>query len=195
MRYNLELAFREKDSQYAYLDLDAASPIASRVPSLPNLRGGLVYPNGPTQQPRRGGFDPRLGVAYRWNEKTVLRAGAGIFTHPAGNSLDTSLGFAQRSTSVFAAANNFTPLFKLANPFPSGPLKPTGSSLGSAPLRTQQVSYSGHWSVDLQRQLPAGFLLDVGYAANAAVNLFTPTNTVNLNQLRPTAQALGSQSL
>lgn len=201
LRYNYEQAFREKDSQYAYLDLNAASPIASRVPSIPNLRGGLVYPNGPSQTADRNNFDPRLGIAYRLNEKTVLRAGTGIFTHPAPTGHDTSRGFSQSSTSVFAAADNFTPLFNLANPFPTGPLQPTGSSLGlstalgqnlSAPLGDQQVSYSAHWSVDIQRQLPFGFLVDIGYAANAANRLFTNANTINLNQLPASAQSLGS---
>lgn len=65
LRYNYEQAFREKNSQYAYLAINAASPIASRVPSIPNLRGGLVYPDGPTQTGDRNNFDPRLGVAYR----------------------------------------------------------------------------------------------------------------------------------
>lgn len=204
LRYNLELAFREKDSQYAYFDYAAASPIANRVPSIPNLRGGLVYPEGAVQRTDRNNFDPRLGIAYRLNEKTVIRTGAGIFTHPAPTGLDTSTGFAQRSTSVFAAADNFTPLFNLQNPFPQGPLQPTGSSLGlatalgqniSAPQGTQQVSYSAQWSFDVQRQLPWGVLVDAGYAANTAVNLYTPTNTVNFNQLGPEAQALGSQLL
>lgn len=125
----------------------------------------------------------------------------GIFTHPAPTGPDTSRGFAQTSTSVFAAADNFTPLFNLANPFPTGPLQPTGSSLGlatalgqniSALLGKQQVSYSGHWSVDLQRQLPYDFLLDIGYAANAGYQLYTNLNTVNLNQLPASAQLLGS---
>lgn len=204
LRYNYEQAFHEKNSQYAYLDTGSASPIASRVPSLPNLRGGLVYPSGRSQATDRNNFDPRLGVAYRWNEKTVFRAGTGIFTHPAATGHDTSRGFSQSSTSVFAAADNVTPLFNLANPFPSGPLQPTGSSLGlstalgqsvSAPLGKQQVSYSGHWSVDVQRQLPFGFLVDIGYAGNAGNRLYTNTNTVNLNQLPESAQSLGSSLL
>ncbi len=204
LRYNLELAFREKNSQYAYLDLASPSPIAGRVPGFSNLRGGLVYPQGPTQVADFANFDPRVGVAYRLNEKTVLRAGAGIFHHPAPTGIDTSLGFAQRSTSVFAAADNFTPLFNLANPFPSGPLQPTGSSLGlatalgqniAAPLRNQVIPYSAQWSFDIQRQLPMGFLVDIGYAGNSAIHLYTPTSSVNYNQLPASAQALGSDLL
>lgn len=206
LRYSFEQPFTEYKNQYTFLDLITPSPLQGSVPSIPNLRGGIgfVDQNGigrRTQETDWNNFDPRIGIAYRLNEKTVVRSGFGLFTHPAANSIDVANGFSQRTTSFATLADGVTPAFNLAQPFPNGPLQPTGNSLGlntlvgqsiAGPLRNQEVSYSAHWSVDVQRQLPWSFLVNIGYAANSANKLFTP---VNFNQLPDSELAKGSQLL
>lgn len=206
LRYSIEQPFIEHKDQYTFLDLASPSPLQSSVPSIANLRGGIgfVNQNGMgrrTQETDWSNFDPRIGIAYRLDEKTVVRSGFGLFTHPAANSIDVANGFSQRTTSFATLADGVTPVFNLAQPFPNGPLQPTGNSLGlgtlvgqsiSAPLRTQQISYSAQWSVDVQRQLPWNFLVNAGYAANTGNKLFTP---INFNQLPDSELARGSQLL
>jgi hypothetical protein len=206
LRYSFEKAFQEFENKYTYLDLASRSPLAARVPAFPNLSGGLGFVGAGgignrTQDTDWDHFDPRIGIAYQWNNKTVLRAGAGIFHHPAANSIDVANGFSARTTSTATQPDGVTPLFNLAQPFPNGPLQPTGASQGlntlvgqniASPLRNQQVSYSAHWSADLQRQLPGNFLLNLGYAANAGNQLFS---SVNLNQLPDSALSQGANLL
>lgn len=206
LRYSYEKPFVEHKDQWTYLDLSASSPLQSRVPSLQNLRGGVgfVNQNGvgrATQDTDWLNFDPRLGIAYKLNEKTVIRGGMGLFTHPAYNSIDAANGASATTASFPTQADGVTPLFNLAQPFPTGPIQASGNSLGlntlvgqsiAAPLRDQQLSYSAHWSVDIQRQLPWNLLLNLGYAANSAVGL---PSRVNLNQLPDSELSQGGNLL
>lgn len=200
LRYSFEQPFVEHKDQWTYLDLSSPSPLQSQVPSIPNLRGGVgfVSPGGRTQDSDLNNFDPRLGLAYRMNDKTVIRGGMGLFTHPGLNSIDAANGFSASTVSFPTLADGVTPLFNLAQPFPAGPIQASGRSLGlrtlvgqsiAAPLRDQQLSYSAHWSFDVQRQLPWDMLVNVGYAANAAVGL---PSRVNLNQLKDADLTQGS---
>ena len=206
LRYNLELASIEKENAYVFLDLASPSPLAARVTSLGPLAGGIGFPGTAglgrrVQTADKNNFDPRVGLAYRLDDRTVLRSGFGIFTHPSPTFIDVSQGFSQRSTSVFTEANGLTPLFNLSQPFPSGLPQPTGNSLGlstlvgqsiSAPMRNQEVSYSTQWSFDVQRQLPWNFVINAGYAGNSGSQLVTP---VNFNQLPDGALSQGSALL
>ena len=198
LRYNLELPNNESQNQYIYLDLKSPSPI-------PKLVGGIGFlgTNGvsrQTQNAQRTNFDPRAGVAYQFDTKTVLRAGFGIFHHPPPvlTSFETSAGYTAITTSNPVQANGVTPTFNLSTPFPNGLTPVSGNTLGlstllgqniAGPLRTQNISYSNQWSADIQRQLPFNVVATVGYAGNSGVHLYSP---VNLNQLPDSALSLGS---
>jgi hypothetical protein len=202
VRYNLELPSVEASNQYVYLDLTSPSPL--QVPGY-SLTGGLgfVGVNGVgrrTQLADRNNWDPRFGLAYRLQDKTVLRAGFGMFHHPyISTSTDVSAGFQRTTSNLVTQADTVTPLFNLSNPFPQGILKPTGSSLGlatllgqsiSGPVRQQRVAYQSQWSFDIERQLPFSILTEIGYSGTSHVAL--PAQ-VAYNQLRPDQLALGSQ--
>ena len=204
LRYNLEPAWRERAGYFINLDLESPSPIAPQVPQL-SLKGGagFVGPDAPTQRADRNNLDPRVGAAWRVNEKTVVHGGFGVFHHPAGSYLaaGTEVGSSRTTTSVATEADTVTPLFNLDNPFPNGLLPAIGSSQGLSTLlgqniagatQQQSVSYQMNWSADVQRELPGNFVVTIGYVANVGRNLLSP---VNLNQLPDEALALGSQLL
>jgi Carboxypeptidase regulatory-like domain/TonB dependent receptor len=208
LRYNLELGLKEDKNQYSFLDLTSPSPLNFQVTSLGPLTGGpgFVGVNGASQRIQTSqtkNFDPRLGIAYRVNQKTVLRGGFGIFHHPPFDSPSTSSssGFAPTTTSRPALADGVTPQFNLSNPFPQGLIPPTGNSLGLSTLagqnisglfREDTISYSEQWSLDVQRELPKNFVVTIGYAGNRALGLYEPAN---YNQLPDRYLALGSQLL
>ena len=207
LRYNIELSDVESNNQQVYLDLSSPSPLNAQVTSLGPLRGGVGFVGvngmGPRiQTAELSNFDPRLGLAYRLNEKTVLRAGAGLFHAPALDSLSfSSPGFSNVTSSLAAQPNGVTPLFNLSNPFPQGIIQPTGSTLGLATMlgqnisgyaRHDSVSYTEQWSADVQRELPGNLVITVGYAANRALRLYVP---INYNQLPDSALALGTNLL
>lgn len=205
LRYNLEVPDKEGKNQMQYLDLTSPSPLNAQVTSLGTLTGGpgFLGTNGKGQRlqtTQYGNFDPRVGFAYRVDDKTVVRAGFGIFHAPAMISLGsaTSQGFAAVTTSNPAQPNGVTPLFNMDNPFPAGLTQPSGSSLGLATNaglaitgypRNQSVSYSEQWSLDVQRQLPGNFVITVGYVGNNGLHLYVP---VNFNQLPTQDLAMGS---
>ena len=206
LRYNLELPDKEANNQYVYLDLTSVSPLNSRVSSLGGLTGGpgFVGVNGKgsrLQIAQKGMLDPRVGFAYQMNKDTVVRGGFGVFHAPPVDLSNVSAGFAAVTISNPALANGVTPQFNLSNPFPQGLTPPTGATLGLDTLlgqnigglpRQQSISYSEQWSLDVQRQLPANFVVTLGYVGNNGRHLYQP---VNYNQLPDSSLALGSQLL
>jgi len=204
LRYTLELPRSEKSNEYVFLDLDSPSPLRDKVAAFPNLRGGVGFPGIEGRSSRiqlsdRNNFDPRFGIAYQWDEKTVVRAGAGIFRHPHPPGPDTAIGFSSTTDSIVAAPDGVTPLYNLGDPFPQGIQKPTGNSLGlltfvglgiSGSVRQQRLAYQGQWSLDVQRQLPGSFVLDAGYAGTNGVAL--SASRVQFNQLPMEYLSLGT---
>ena len=204
LRYNFEQPWRERAGHLVHLDLESPSPIAPQVPQL-TLKGGVgfVEPDAATQKADKNDFDPRLGAAWQWNDRTVIHGGFGVFHHPAPSYLgtNTSVGSSRLTSAVVTEADTVTPLFNLSNPFPTGLLEPIGNSQGLATLlgqnitgapEQQRVSYQVNWSADVQRELPGNFVVTIGYAGNVGRNLLSP---INLNQLPDSALSLGSQLL
>lgn len=216
LRYSYEGADVARQNELSYLDTTSPSPIASQVPSIPNLVGGvgIVGLNGmgrTLQNPGALHFEPRLGLAYSPNAKTVVHAGFGIFWHPTPTwqTNPASFGFTRKSTSIDAGTDGVTPLYNLSNPFPTGlpapygnnPTPLPGNNTGSGPLsielgqsisgnpRTQSDAYQTVWSFDVQRSLPAGFVVTAGYVGSVGNRL---VGAIQLNQLTDANLALGS---
>ena len=114
-------------------DTSAANPL--QVPGL-NLKGGLLYvnnggtPRGSYNQDFNN-FGPRIGIAYRFNDKTVLRAGYGLLYANVFNDPGNAPGFSQQ-TSMVTSIQTGIPSDTLTNPFPAGILQPAGASQGLA---------------------------------------------------------------
>jgi hypothetical protein len=206
VRWSYESGEVENSNQYNYIDLTSPSPIASQVPQFPGLKGGVGIPglNGTSRelQSATSRFDPRIGVSYALNSKTIIHAGYGMFHMPAvcWEQYPDAYGTTRVSSSIVAQPNGVTPLFNLSNPFPQGLPAPWGGSAGLAialgqtiegPLHTETISYMNNFSFDIQRQLPGKFVLTVAYAGNSGVHLPSP---VDYNQL-PTADLAQGNAL
>jgi len=216
LRYSYEGADTARANELSYLDTASPSPIASQVPSIPNLSGGvgIVGLNGSSgvlQNPGKLHFEPRLGLAYALDSKTVLHAGGGIFWHPTATyqTNPAAFGFTRKSTSIDTEPDGVTPLYNLSNPFPSGlpapygnnPSPLAGNNTGSGPLSIelgQSISGDGRnqsdprqetWSFDIQRSLPGGFVATATYVGSIGVDLL---GAVQLNQLTDADLALGT---
>ncbi len=138
--------------------------------------------------PQRNMFMPRLGLAYRLTDKWVLRAGYGIFynVHQLNNYTILNLNPPLSGSSNFVnnAANNA--LVNPASPLTfANPFGVVNRSIGTSAnvLNTNNFQPQVHqWSFDIQRSLPFGMVLNVGYVGSKTSFL---DNTVELNSPDP----------
>ena len=80
LRYEIQKGRTERYDRLNWFDFDAVNPIGQQA-GLPNLKGGLRFLGDEAYQWNAPltNFAPRLGIAYKINEKLVARAGYGIF--------------------------------------------------------------------------------------------------------------------
>ncbi len=191
---------------------DRFNAISNFDPKLPvklgslNLQGGLVYPgvdsvNRGHREQAYANFGPRLGFAYQFNPKTVVRGGYGYYYLPTTGNFTRlgRTGFEITTQIVTSLDGGITPTGTLTNPFPNGILQPPGSSQGGltglgTPIegneRTTRRGVSYQWNLNVQRELPGNLLVEVGYIGNRG--LYLPA-TFSFDILPQTNLGLGSQ--
>ena len=154
-------------------------------------------------------FAPRLGASFQLDRHTVLRGGYGILYAPVRYDPVAALapGYTQVNSYVGSSNNNLTPANTLSNPYPQGLVQPAGNSGGlltgaGNSVTTYDQSFHSprvqQFSAGVERELPGGVALDAEYIGTRGSNLSpspTGSNAVNINQLSPTAFALGAEAL
>lgn len=148
LRYELESGLRESEGRFVTgFDATAASPlraavianynasVPSGVPStaFQNLSGGLRFASGSddvNQATDKNNWQPRIGVSYAVDSKTVVRVGFGIFSAPFQVQPINQVGFTANTPFIPTTNNGLTFLADLNNPFPTGLNPALGSSLG-----------------------------------------------------------------
>jgi trimeric autotransporter adhesin len=222
LRLEHETGMMERNNQEVVnFDQSAVNPLNNLVNVIDpvsgqrrQLLGGLVFAgvNGaPTQQGHQPAVTaaPRIGAVFSVNEKTVLRGGWGLYYSPWNYPAAGTTGWGQTgysSTTPVPQPSSTHPTTTISNPFPSGLVPPSGSSLGlltgaggdvyfvdpnKGAARVQQ------YSVDLQRELPGGMSVSIGYTGLTGSNLsWTGSNAgatagyININQIDPKYQSL-----
>jgi Carboxypeptidase regulatory-like domain len=125
-------------------------------------------------------FAPRLGLAYRLSEKTVIRGGYGISIDPAFPDDKYAFNFPVKQNNAFNAANSFSAAGKMASGFgpPLVATIPPDGVIAPAPLNQEYVpvipldlkeSYIQSWNLAVQRALPGNFTFEVAYVGNHEV--------------------------
>ena len=130
---------------------------------------------------------PRFGAAYRYNEKTVFRAGYGISTIPV-SVLDTNgwaFNFPVLQNQTLNAANSFSAAGALRTGFPAPLLAqiPADGIIRNASDQNYfsvpsdfKEPYLESWNIAFQRSLPKNFVFEAAYVGNHAVGVQTRTN-------------------
>lgn len=129
-------------------------------------------------------FGPRLGVSWRLNDKTVLRAGYGISTIPFPDN-SYAFNFPVLQNNAFNPVNTFSSPRSLQDGFPP-PIRtapPPDGIIRNAPDNTYFVvpldlkeAYLQSWNVAVQRALPKNFAFEVAYVANHGVGILGRQN-------------------
>ena len=132
----------------------------------------------------RKDIGPRLGFAYAFDSKTVVRGGAGIYfgMSPATNFQYPGSAF-RKTANLFFTNNDFaTQSATLENPFPTGFTGPQGrqygqfanwgyqnpNDLGTTAARDADIY---QWNLGVQRELPSEIEVGVDYVANRSTHL------------------------
>jgi len=184
MRYDLDTPRTERYNRMEGVDPSVVSPV--QVPGMGTLHGGEIFASSSNRSPgfktAYNGFGPRIGIAYRPIEKTVIRAGYGIYysttrSGAAGTGASGYAGYDQATNWVNTYPGctdpqcaGAIPWGRPSDPFPGGVLLPLGSSLGllndvgnsaGGPIASidSAIPYEQSWSFGLQRELPGNFLV------------------------------------
>ncbi|MCI0418428.1 MAG: hypothetical protein L0312_04265, partial [Acidobacteria bacterium] len=190
LRHEIPTVIEEAESRQSSLSLNTPNPGAGgRLGALVFLKPGeLLTPN------YYQAFSPRLGIAYSPTPRTVVRTGFGIFYSPTNA---TSVGRVNRSfIHGFSFGQNFpqltsgrVPALLLDNGVPAftGTLPNTSPTLqnnNNIDLMNPGAGRPGYvssWTLNLQRELPAQILADLGYVGQRGSAL--PSGLENLNQV------------
>ncbi|MEN6532873.1 MAG: TonB-dependent receptor [Bryobacteraceae bacterium] len=184
LRWDYETPRRERyDRMVRGFAFGEASPLASSVSGL-DLEGGLIFAgvNGESRyafDTYKTNFQPRVGIAYQFLPKWVLRGGWGL-SYLGQSSNGPTTGFSATTSLTSTLDGGLTPAVSLSDPYPSsiypsGLNEPTGSSEGSSTYLGQDISfqfvnrklpYSHQFSLGVQHELPGQWLIDVSYIGN-----------------------------
>ncbi|MBA2353973.1 MAG: TonB-dependent receptor, partial [Acidobacteria bacterium] len=121
-------------------------------------------------EPNTKDWGPRLGATYRLTEKTVLRAGWGIYYNPNQMNSFTFLTNNPPIAAEFTFNNNpVSPTLSFEQPF--GVVGPGGPPNMITPNRNLPNARKNQWSVDLQREIFGSSVVEVQYLASRTKNL------------------------
>lgn len=156
----------------------------------------LIYPNDPPgtsralYDPDKNNIAPRIGMAYRLNNRTVLRSGYGIYYSPEnGNGQDNIYRNEPFTRNQTFNAAPVVPNLTLATPYPQEALG-IGTQNVIGIDRKFPMGYTHQWSVNVQHALTKAIALDIGYVGNRGVDL---QNNVEINQPVPGATPIQSR--
>ena len=169
----------------------SANPIPEIAPQAFRVRGGLLFAseaNSGFWDADKNNLQPRLGFAYRLNDRTVLRGGWAIYTVPFIIDGINQAGFSQSINLVPTLDNGLTFRANLFDPFPEGLPAASGASLGLATFIGRDIDFvpvkrsngqSQRWQLSMEREIPGQWLFELAYIGNYAYDLTTETDILN----------------
>ena len=154
------------------VNLDANADFTSVAPVIAGQAGPYTgaFPTSAVD-PDRNNLAPRTGVAWRVNNKTVLRAGYGIsYSSPVYQSM------AQRMSAQPPFATTDTRLGELGVPLIlttafATPTPPAVVTNNFGVARNYRLGWLQMWNVDLQRDLARTVNVGIGYAGTRGASL------------------------
>ena len=156
------------------------------------LKGGMTFAgkngnDGSLYQTPKNVFLPRLGLAYQVMDKTVVRAGFGIFAGFLGERRGDvqQNGFTQNTNMVLTRDNGLTWETTFANPFHLGVTEPKGNADGYKTYLGQGFTYFNQnpkipttmrWELGLQQEFK-GSTFELNYIGSKTNHIELSTVT------------------
>ena len=152
--------------------------------------GGIPTANGLSVSNKL--FSPRVGLAYRVDDSTVIRAGYGLNFSPIPWSRPLRGQYPVTVTFDFQRPGTFQRLRTLAEGIPPvvGPdlnnqpidVPLTASLRSPYPGSTIDRGYTQSWNFTIERRLPADIITSIGYVGTASIGMFADRD---INASRP----------
>ncbi|MDZ7640035.1 MAG: carboxypeptidase regulatory-like domain-containing protein [Bryobacterales bacterium] len=122
-------------------------------------------------------FAPRLGLAYRMNDKTVVRAGYGITYDPYNLARPLRVNYPILIPFYDPSPNGLLPISRFEDGIPNIPLPDANQNRIPVPVNVNTVftgddfdrGYIQSWNFTLQRELGSGYTFEAGYVATRSV--------------------------
>ena len=144
--------------------------------------GQSGYPKACVQTDKNN-FAPRLGMAWQAANKTVVRAGAGVYyALTDSSSVSRMTNSIPSNIAQSIAGDNFAPTYHgYENVFPSAVVVGPSTSLSLySMMLNQRTSYSMQFSGSVQREFSKNVVLELGYVGTLARKLqqnWQPSNS------------------
>ena len=204
LRYDLPGLRTEARDRFRGFDPNVANPQAGgRLGALVGAGGqsGLQAENRSLAKDDKSNIGPRLGAAYAFNDKTVIRGGIGLYYAPVLYGTNGGGDINTGTIGYNTTGNLFTPDGRNArnflSTFPSiPPTNPNNQFVGDLGVPILAFGQFGNgfrtgrtlqYTVDIQRELPYRLVASIGYIGHSADRLrsnFGRPNALSLNQLR-----------
>ena len=189
VRWSYETPYQTKYGQQSQFDPTVVDPVSG-------LMGAITHPSGSLGGSDRNNFQPRIGMAFKLNEKMVVRGGFAVNTidNLGGGTFNSSFEEYNTSFNVNMPSGDPRAAFYLSQG--PGPLNYKILANGTSPFVGANYSgrsatridpglrnpYAMNWNLGYQYQFAPTWLLDLSYQGSAAIGLL---NTWNINVLQP----------
>jgi hypothetical protein len=195
-----------------YTDKSGAFRLDPSLPQTANIEVGGVggNPRSAGINAGHGNFSPRFGVAYRVDEKTVIRSGAGITTDPESfrflrdqYPIEIAQAYVGSAAGTLSLDPNNNPITlttgippvvtpAITNGFTSLPVT-IGTNTTPANIRR---GYIESWNLFLQHDFGHSYVVNLGYVGTHAVRQFSGVteNAAPLPSATTTCMANGQYS-
>lgn len=189
LRYDLPGLRTEVEDRFRGFDPEATNPVTDTPGALVSAGGSrsLRADHRTLAGADRSNFAPRLGFAYTFNPKTVLRGGFGLYYAPiiygyggANTLTEGTMGYNTLGGPNFTAEGNPDLFLRNYRDVPEN--DPTGQFIGAdvdffdPDFRTGRTA---QYSLDVQRELPWNLALTVGYLGHRGSRLRSDFGRLN----------------
>ena len=176
LRYERDGSLREVHNRYSNFSPSAINPVTGTPGAI--VFAGRDAPE--TFSEARNNFAPRVGLAYSFNPKTVVRLGGGVnyYANPISILAASTLGFNPLPLQL-RTTDQVTPALVLNASPPPVPIRlpeltgaiANGLGVRYIPSAVPTPTFY-QWSLSLQRELPWNVLAEAAYVGTRGIHLW-----------------------